>query len=322
MTRDERTSIFAKTKMCKFFILGTCAKGTDCRFAHFREELSELPDLCRTKLCKALIRSGQCLDRNCRYAHSKEELRSAPGVADHPEAVRGDQDGEQLPYQSVIDRCGPAGDAASADVLSGHPLGPVMLTSPCWMVIPAPAQDCCPAEGWPGSAVGWLQAAPWAGDRRAEAQAWLQEDDEPWDGFACQAGGQPYGLGDGGAEGDAEDEPPSPTAWGRAARRPRMASDEGLLGSPLVIVKNTFLHVDMGKPTSGLKQVSTWGGALCTSDDEDTAEGGAPPDSGQGSSGGSDGDGEAARTRRAWAPRPRLPRGSAPGGPGRARCPL
>ncbi|CAK0801874.1 unnamed protein product, partial [Prorocentrum cordatum] len=33
MTRDERTSPggFAKTKMCKFFILGTCAKGTDCR---------------------------------------------------------------------------------------------------------------------------------------------------------------------------------------------------------------------------------------------------------------------------------------------------
>jgi hypothetical protein len=71
-----------------------------------------------------------------------------------------------------------------------------------------------------------------------------------------------------------------------------VASDEVLSERPLVTIKNTFLHVDMGKPTSSLKQVSTWGGALCTTDEEDTAEG-ALADSGRGSSGGSDGDGEA-----------------------------
>jgi len=287
MTRDERTSIFAKTKMCKFFILGTCAKGTDCRFAHFREELSELPDLCRTKLCKALIRSGQCLDRSCRYAHSKEELRAAPGV-DHPDTERGDQDSEQLAHQSLIDRRGLACDAALTEMQTGHPLGPAVMASPYWVVMPAQAQDCCPGEAWPSCTVSWVQAAPWTGGGREEAQAWLQEDEEPLGGLACQAGGQPYALGDGGAEGDAEVAPP-PAARGRAALRPRMASEEGLSGSPLVTVKNTFLHVDVGKPASGLKQVSTWGGALCTSDDEDTAEG-APADSRQGSIGGSDGE--------------------------------
>lgn len=281
MTRDKRTYIFAKTKMCKFFILGTCAKGAECRFAHFREELSELPDLCCTKLCKTLIRTGQCLDRNCRYAHNRQELRATPEVADYPEAERGDQDSEQLSNQSAI---------------HGHPLGPAALAPPCWMVVPAPAaQDCCSAEGWPGCAIGWLQAAPWTGNRRAEAQAWLQEDDEPWGGLASEAGGQPCGLDDGGAEGDAEGAPP-PAARGRAPLRPRVASEEGLSHVFPLTVKNTFLHVDMEKPTSSLKQVSTWGGALCTTDDEeDTAEG-APADSGRGSSGGSDGDGECPAT--------------------------
>lgn len=76
--KPDRTAIFEKTKMCKFHILGMCAKGSRCRFAHDRSEMNGLPNLYRTKLCKTLINTGFCDDENCRYAHSKEELRLPP----------------------------------------------------------------------------------------------------------------------------------------------------------------------------------------------------------------------------------------------------
>ena len=81
---DEETGlrqlqvVISKTKMCKFYILGMCSKGSGCRFAHHKDELHSLPDLSRTKLCKTLIATGICEDPNCRYAHNKEELRAMP----------------------------------------------------------------------------------------------------------------------------------------------------------------------------------------------------------------------------------------------------
>lgn len=67
-----------KTKMCKFFILGKCTRGSDCQFAHDHVEMQPLPDLFRTKLCKQLFSVGRCDDAACRYAHQKDELRAAP----------------------------------------------------------------------------------------------------------------------------------------------------------------------------------------------------------------------------------------------------
>eukprot|EP00931_Biecheleriopsis_adriatica_P118449 TRINITY_DN9385_c0_g1_i2.p1 TRINITY_DN9385_c0_g1~~TRINITY_DN9385_c0_g1_i2.p1 ORF type:complete len:429 (+),score=90.46 TRINITY_DN9385_c0_g1_i2:32-1288(+) len=72
--RLERTQVFTKTKMCKFHILGSCQRGTQCRFAHDQSELQALPDLTGTKLCKTLVQTGQCQDPNCTYAHSKDEM--------------------------------------------------------------------------------------------------------------------------------------------------------------------------------------------------------------------------------------------------------
>mmetsp|Transcript_87206 Transcript_87206/g.244094 ORF Transcript_87206/g.244094 Transcript_87206/m.244094 type:complete len:664 (+) Transcript_87206:115-2106(+) len=77
--RAERTVIFSKTKMCKFHILGMCAKGEACKFAHHKDELNPLPDLSRTKLCKTLISTGSCNDPHCSYAHNREEMRAMPG---------------------------------------------------------------------------------------------------------------------------------------------------------------------------------------------------------------------------------------------------
>lgn len=61
--------------MCKFNILGVCAKGPQCPFAHSAAELCPLPDLRCTKVCKVLIATGVCNVEGCTYAHRKEELR-------------------------------------------------------------------------------------------------------------------------------------------------------------------------------------------------------------------------------------------------------
>lgn len=72
----DRATLFTKTKMCKFHLLGLCAKGSNCMYAHDASDLNNLPDLFRTKLCKFLITTGQCHDPDCKYAHNKDELRS------------------------------------------------------------------------------------------------------------------------------------------------------------------------------------------------------------------------------------------------------
>eukprot|EP00930_Biecheleria_cincta_P098174 TRINITY_DN89853_c0_g1_i1.p1 TRINITY_DN89853_c0_g1~~TRINITY_DN89853_c0_g1_i1.p1 ORF type:complete len:482 (-),score=99.82 TRINITY_DN89853_c0_g1_i1:164-1486(-) len=76
--RNARTQVFEKTKMCKFYILGACTKGSTCRFAHYPSELQGLPDLACTKLCKTLVAMGKCDNPECRYAHNREELRPIP----------------------------------------------------------------------------------------------------------------------------------------------------------------------------------------------------------------------------------------------------
>jgi hypothetical protein len=88
-TKASRTACpsahFTKTKMCKFEIFGVCAKGTECPFAHGKEEMKPLPDLRRTKICKELIQTGTCSTEGCLFAHTKEELR---GVATHVSAFK------------------------------------------------------------------------------------------------------------------------------------------------------------------------------------------------------------------------------------------
>mmetsp|Transcript_6773 Transcript_6773/g.10864 ORF Transcript_6773/g.10864 Transcript_6773/m.10864 type:complete len:433 (+) Transcript_6773:60-1358(+) len=88
--RAERTAVFGKTKMCKFHILGMCAKGTDCCFAHDQAEMNPIPDLSRTKICKTLINTGICTDDNCKYAHNRDELRDVP-----PGSITDDFSGKQ-----------------------------------------------------------------------------------------------------------------------------------------------------------------------------------------------------------------------------------
>jgi hypothetical protein len=61
-----------KTKMCKFFLKGTCTKGLGCNFAHDSKSLKNRPSLFRTSLCMAFERSGSCkLGENCKYAQGR-----------------------------------------------------------------------------------------------------------------------------------------------------------------------------------------------------------------------------------------------------------
>lgn len=115
----DRTVIFQKTKMCKFFILGMCAKGPQCRFAHDRSEMNDLPNLYRTKLCKTLINTGECKEPNCRYAHSKEEMR---GMPDGPgESKQPDFATAAAAVQSVPAGKGPPRSFAAMDFNQGTP---------------------------------------------------------------------------------------------------------------------------------------------------------------------------------------------------------
>mmetsp|Transcript_57834 Transcript_57834/g.102744 ORF Transcript_57834/g.102744 Transcript_57834/m.102744 type:complete len:505 (-) Transcript_57834:104-1618(-) len=96
--QPERAAAFMKTKMCKFFLLGACTRGTACQFAHDNLEMQPLPDLFRTKICKSLVATGNCNDPDCRYAHSKDELRTAPEPS---EAKLKRQTAEQPPRPQI-----------------------------------------------------------------------------------------------------------------------------------------------------------------------------------------------------------------------------
>jgi len=94
MPASRRLSMFRKTKMCRFHMVGPCAKGDACNFAHSQEELEPMPDLRR--MCLTLIRTGTCDNSLCKFVHNKEELQSitatrAPPGAAHQTGLPGRQ---------------------------------------------------------------------------------------------------------------------------------------------------------------------------------------------------------------------------------------
>lgn len=73
---------FRKTRMCSFFLAGTCKKKTSCSFAHAEAELLPFPDLRYTKLCPAMLRDGSCTEEGCTFAHDNEELKNDLAAAE------------------------------------------------------------------------------------------------------------------------------------------------------------------------------------------------------------------------------------------------
>ena len=70
----DRRSQFQKTRMCKFFELGICKRGSGCSFAHSDCDKKAPPDLSRTRLCENFFEG--CKNPTCLYAHSQDELRA------------------------------------------------------------------------------------------------------------------------------------------------------------------------------------------------------------------------------------------------------
>lgn len=81
-SKDEGASLtpLYKTRLCNFYLRGTCSKGSRCPFAHGAEDLWPSPDFERTSVCPVLLNTGRCDKPHCRYAHSAEELRVEPGM--------------------------------------------------------------------------------------------------------------------------------------------------------------------------------------------------------------------------------------------------
>jgi len=66
-----------KTKLCVYFLQGSCGAGENCRFAHNASEIRSTPNLTKTQLC-AKFMNGKCFNANCTYAHGEAELVKPP----------------------------------------------------------------------------------------------------------------------------------------------------------------------------------------------------------------------------------------------------
>lgn len=78
----ELRSLFAfekqlqKTKLCRYHMKGLCRHGSDCRFAHGKDELAQLPNLQKTRMCPSLLANGHCGNpETCTFAHHESELK-------------------------------------------------------------------------------------------------------------------------------------------------------------------------------------------------------------------------------------------------------
>lgn len=75
--RKQRSKWMRKTRMCNYYLQGTCTFGAECFFAHTADELQDRPDLQKTQLCPD-FENGSCTRANCNYAHCLEELKPFP----------------------------------------------------------------------------------------------------------------------------------------------------------------------------------------------------------------------------------------------------
>uniref|UniRef100_A0A6T0UY62 C3H1-type domain-containing protein n=1 Tax=Alexandrium monilatum TaxID=311494 RepID=A0A6T0UY62_9DINO len=68
--------VYHKTRMCRFFLMGSCMRGADCTWAHAQNELVEPPDFFRTQICHRFKNTGKCRNgHDCPFAHTRHQLR-------------------------------------------------------------------------------------------------------------------------------------------------------------------------------------------------------------------------------------------------------
>jgi len=72
----KRLAAHKQTRLCKFFAVGACTKGSTCPFAHGTSHLREQPDFSKTRLCTDFVELGHCAQGDsCKFAHGKQDLR-------------------------------------------------------------------------------------------------------------------------------------------------------------------------------------------------------------------------------------------------------
>eukprot|EP00434_Breviolum_minutum_P006508 symbB.v1.2.005744.t1/scaffold307.1/size232847/9 len=72
----KRLAAHKQTRLCKFFAVGACTKGSSCPFAHGTSHLREQPDFSKTRLCTDFMERGHCAKGDsCKFAHGKRDLR-------------------------------------------------------------------------------------------------------------------------------------------------------------------------------------------------------------------------------------------------------
>jgi len=66
-----------KTKLCVYYLRGSCNAGVSCRYAHHVSEIRSTPNLTKTQLCVKFM-NGNCCNKACTYAHGEAELVKPP----------------------------------------------------------------------------------------------------------------------------------------------------------------------------------------------------------------------------------------------------
>jgi len=79
LVRHKHSKQLTKTVMCRFFLQGTCGKGSRCAYAHSADEIRDKPDLTFTSMCRTFLQIGSCPDPHCTFAHSEAQLRTTAG---------------------------------------------------------------------------------------------------------------------------------------------------------------------------------------------------------------------------------------------------
>mmetsp|Transcript_30141 Transcript_30141/g.69349 ORF Transcript_30141/g.69349 Transcript_30141/m.69349 type:complete len:684 (+) Transcript_30141:210-2261(+) len=79
LVRHKHSKQLTKTVMCRFFLQGTCGKGSRCAYAHTSDEMRDKPDLSFTSMCRTFLQIGSCPDPDCTFAHSEAQLRTTAG---------------------------------------------------------------------------------------------------------------------------------------------------------------------------------------------------------------------------------------------------
>jgi len=79
VARERFQLQFRKSRMCRFYVRGECAKGEQCMFAHGLQEVTCAPDLRKTSLCPDW-QSGRCplSAEACLRAHGPGDLHGTP----------------------------------------------------------------------------------------------------------------------------------------------------------------------------------------------------------------------------------------------------